>query len=478
MVRRRSSPVSSGPVRRSSPAPAASPRPASTPAHAAPPMGGAAPKQPGLMAQMAATAGGVAIGSAVGHAMGGMFSGGSSSAPAEQASAQAPVNNGQQNYQNACEFEYRQFFECSRNSADINACSAYHDLFKECRSRNPINLASGSKGQTAHFDNHMRSGCWVMVGMHVKVMFDTKNGRKGPKVERLGLISDFDVDCVKVQFEDDHSVETHNNENILPVPPKRNEPCRFVFGDYFKTKGIVKDIQWDQKEYLVLSKRIGSDVFVLGGGVNKKIEKYNLESNKSEVLSFEMSCNNEDYSTVVYSNRIYVIGGELNGDAIDTVEYFEPEKMKWIDAPKLLQQVSYHDSVIVDQIIYAVGNRNSNKFQRIDPREGKWSFLADMPNQTYWTALSVFGHAFTCAGGVKTESLCQIYDIRNDKWDKLANLTIPVWGAKSIENETSIIIVGGYNTDQIQSYSKYNKTWSIMDIKLPHTNDCSSKIWL
>uniref|UniRef100_A0AC35UG06 Transcription elongation factor SPT5 n=1 Tax=Rhabditophanes sp. KR3021 TaxID=114890 RepID=A0AC35UG06_9BILA len=118
------------------------------------------------------------------------------------------------------------------------------------------NLASGSKGQTAHFDNHMRSGCWAMVGMHVKVMSDTKNGRKGPKVERLGFISDFDVDCVKVQFEDDHSVETHNNENILPVPPKRNEPCRFVFGDHFKTKGTVKDIHiknGEEKEYLVLS---------------------------------------------------------------------------------------------------------------------------------------------------------------------------------------------------------------------------------
>uniref|UniRef100_A0AC35TWE2 DUF4216 domain-containing protein n=1 Tax=Rhabditophanes sp. KR3021 TaxID=114890 RepID=A0AC35TWE2_9BILA len=46
----------------------------------------------------------------------------------------------------------------------------------------------------------------------------------------------FDVDCVKVQFEDYHSVETHNDQNILPVPPKRNELCRFVLGDHFKTK--------------------------------------------------------------------------------------------------------------------------------------------------------------------------------------------------------------------------------------------------
>uniref|UniRef100_A0AC35TUW3 Kelch repeat protein n=1 Tax=Rhabditophanes sp. KR3021 TaxID=114890 RepID=A0AC35TUW3_9BILA len=191
-----------------------------------------------------------------------------------------------------------------------------------------------------------------------------------------------------------------------------------------------------------------------------------------------MTSNKYDYSSVVHANRIYVIGGDLNCKSIDTVEYFEPEKIKWIDAPKLLQQINAHDSVIVDQIIYAVGDGYSNKFQRFDPRQGKWSFLADIPNQTFDTALSVFEHTITCSGGGDTRSLCQVYDIKNNKWDKLANLTIPVSGARSIENKTSIIVAGGENSDQIQSYSKNNKTWSIMGIKLPHKNGFSSKIWL
>uniref|UniRef100_A0AC35UFT4 Kelch repeat protein n=1 Tax=Rhabditophanes sp. KR3021 TaxID=114890 RepID=A0AC35UFT4_9BILA len=367
----------------------------------------------------------------------------------------------------------------------------------------------------------------------------------------------FDVDCVKIQFEDNHSIETHNNENILPVPPKRNEPCRFVFGDHLKTKGIVKDIQWDQKGYLVLSigginslqsvvkidtkknsvkkignlsigkqyhcsEKIGNDVFVLGDKCSKKIEKYNLESNKSEVLSLGMTRNKDFYSSVVHSNRIHVIGGILNDNSIDTVEYFEPEKIKWIDAPQLLQSIRCHDSVIVDEIIYTVGDILSNKLQRFDPREGKWSFLADIPNKTHYTVLSVFEHTITCSGGGNTQSLCQVYDIRNDewdklsnltipvsgarsienktsiiiagggntrslcqiyditnnKWDKLENLTIPVYGAKSVENETSIIVAGGHNIDQIQSYNKNNKTWSIMDITLPYKIGFSSKIWL
>merc|ERR1719479_707079 len=48
-------------------------------------MAQAAPQQPSMFKQMAATAGGVAVGSAVGHVAGsaltGMFSGGSSSQP-------------------------------------------------------------------------------------------------------------------------------------------------------------------------------------------------------------------------------------------------------------------------------------------------------------------------------------------------------------------------------------------------------------
>ncbi len=86
----------------------------------------AAPSQgPGLMAQMAATAGGVAIGSAVGHAVGNMMSGecpgscahsrmfcfaGGGGHDAQQQEQQAPVNYAQTSMQ-PCEFELKQFLD-------------------------------------------------------------------------------------------------------------------------------------------------------------------------------------------------------------------------------------------------------------------------------------------------------------------------------------------------------------------------------
>ncbi|KAL1959599.1 hypothetical protein VTO42DRAFT_1634 [Malbranchea cinnamomea] len=132
-------------------------RPASTvaapPAAAsqAPPAQHAPPVQqsqgPGLFAQMASTAAGVAVGSSIGHAIGSLFTGGgSSSAPAEtqQAppAAQPMDNNLYQsgNYSStwgetpACEADVRAFRKCmDENSGNMSICGWYLDQLKACQ---------------------------------------------------------------------------------------------------------------------------------------------------------------------------------------------------------------------------------------------------------------------------------------------------------------------------------------------------------
>merc|ERR1712227_333547 len=105
-----------------------------------------APAQPGLMAQMAATAGSVAVGSAVGHVAGhaltGMFSGGSSSEPAPAAPAPVappPPATPSQEISGPCALEIRQFIQCSQNQYDISLCDGFNEALKECKSRNLLN---------------------------------------------------------------------------------------------------------------------------------------------------------------------------------------------------------------------------------------------------------------------------------------------------------------------------------------------------
>lgn len=102
----------------------------------------AASQGPGLMAQMAATAGGVAIGSAVGHTIGHALTGGGGSAAAQEAVApvQQESSYGQQQQRpiggGMCEQEFQQFIRCTQEQSDISLCSGYNELLKECKFRN------------------------------------------------------------------------------------------------------------------------------------------------------------------------------------------------------------------------------------------------------------------------------------------------------------------------------------------------------
>lgn len=108
-------------------------------AQTAPPA--AAAQGPGLMGQMAATAGGVAIGSVVGHGISNAIWGGSSEKqpetyqdqmPQQQMPYQQPYSNQQQN---PCSFEMEQFITCTQNQSDITVCQGFNQALKECKAR-------------------------------------------------------------------------------------------------------------------------------------------------------------------------------------------------------------------------------------------------------------------------------------------------------------------------------------------------------
>lgn len=129
---------------RPAPAPASAPsRGAATAAyptqHAhsapAPPAPTSAPTQantssgPGLLGQMAATAGSVAVGSTIGHGISSMLFGGrSESAPVEQ-QHQAPAQQNTSSFASSCEGQAKEFSKCIEK-ADLPSCSWYLEQLK------------------------------------------------------------------------------------------------------------------------------------------------------------------------------------------------------------------------------------------------------------------------------------------------------------------------------------------------------------
>ncbi|THH32932.1 hypothetical protein EUX98_g1233 [Antrodiella citrinella] len=116
---------------------AAAPHSGSTATHAPPaPPQAQASGGPGMLAQMAATAGSVAVGSTIGHGLSSMLFGGSSSAaPAPE--AQAVPQQQQSSYQSqgaSCEVQAKDFTRCLEK-ADLPSCTWYLEQLKAVRAQ-------------------------------------------------------------------------------------------------------------------------------------------------------------------------------------------------------------------------------------------------------------------------------------------------------------------------------------------------------
>uniref|UniRef100_U5EZH5 Putative gamma-subunitmethylmalonyl-coa decarboxylase n=1 Tax=Corethrella appendiculata TaxID=1370023 RepID=U5EZH5_9DIPT len=102
----------------------------------------AAPQQPSLFGQMAATAGGVAIGSAVGHTIGhaltGAFSGGSDKEVAQQAPAPAAIQQQPHQETGPCSWEIKQFLQCAQNQSDLSLCEGFNEALRQCKTQHHI----------------------------------------------------------------------------------------------------------------------------------------------------------------------------------------------------------------------------------------------------------------------------------------------------------------------------------------------------
>lgn len=96
-----------------------------------------------MLAQMAATAGSVAVGSTIGHGLSSMlFGGGGSSHAAEApaappATAQAPINQYSSQGGVSCEVQAKEFTKCL-DKADLQSCSWYLEQLKAVSTLSPI----------------------------------------------------------------------------------------------------------------------------------------------------------------------------------------------------------------------------------------------------------------------------------------------------------------------------------------------------
>ncbi|XP_055736796.1 coiled-coil-helix-coiled-coil-helix domain-containing protein 2-like [Salvelinus fontinalis] len=156
------------PMARAAPPPSYAPAPARAPPSAMAAPAAAAPRQPGMFAQMATTAAGVAVGSAAGHMIGHAMTGGMGGGGGSQEAAKPDVTyqeqpqQYQQQYQQppmyqpaqyqqqpqsmfqqepapqqgTCSYEFKQFIECAQTQSDLKLCEGFSEVLKQCKLSN------------------------------------------------------------------------------------------------------------------------------------------------------------------------------------------------------------------------------------------------------------------------------------------------------------------------------------------------------
>ncbi|CAB1348935.1 unnamed protein product [Coregonus sp. 'balchen'] len=126
------------PMARAAPPPSYAPAPAHAPPSAMAVPAAAAPRQPGMFAQMATTAAGVAVGSAAGHMIGHAMTGGMGGGGGSQEAAKPDVTYQQEPapQQGTCSYELKQFIECAQTQSDLKLCEGFSEVLKQCKFSN------------------------------------------------------------------------------------------------------------------------------------------------------------------------------------------------------------------------------------------------------------------------------------------------------------------------------------------------------
>lgn len=175
----------------------------------------------------------------------------------------------------------------------------------------------------------------------------------------------------------------------------------------------------------------------------------------------------DNFATVVYDGKIYVLGG---GDmtilsyphpVTATVQIYDPATDTWfVDFP-MLYPATNHVAAVIGDMIYVAGGYTTSMFpvktlQVREPGFGIWMRKADLPAERVESAAAAVGGLFYVFGGrdpASDTSTVFAYDPTLDQWTTRA----PMPGARSRHRAVAIgdksLVMGGYAGGSISGYA-------------------------
>ena len=218
--------------------------------------------------------------------------------------------------------------------------------------------------------------------------------------------------------------------------------------------------------------RRGEALFAVGGWCSgdaiASVERYDPQCNEWRMVT-SMSKRRCGVGVAVLNDLLYAVGGHDGQSYLNSIERYDPHTNQWSSdvAPTSSCRTSVGVAVL-DNFLYAVGGQDGvsclNLVERYDPTSNRWSKITSMNTKRLGVAVAVLGGYLYAIGGSDGQSplnSVERYDPRTGKWASVAPMSTRRKHLGCAVYNNMIYAVGGRDdTTELSSAERYN----------PHTN--------
>jgi N-acetylneuraminic acid mutarotase len=176
-------------------------------------------------------------------------------------------------------------------------------------------------------------------------------------------------------------------------------------------------------------------------------------------------------------DSIYVVGGTNSmGSALSNVDRLHLPTMKWSSSRAIPEARHGHGCISVNGDIYCLGGYDNdfsevNSMIRYDTKEDTWVNAPSMEEKRERSSYAVLGDHIFVFGGLTTNS-CEMFNITNNRWEKIASLSHNRSSACAVvvDNDTILLLGGHVNgrvVDTVEEYSHKSNSWRTLSWRLP-----------
>ncbi|XP_066597533.1 kelch-like protein diablo [Prorops nasuta] len=221
--------------------------------------------------------------------------------------------------------------------------------------------------------------------------------------------------------------------------------------------------------------RRGEVLFAVGGWCSgdaiASVERFDPNTGDWKMVA-PMSKRRCGVGVAVLNDLLYAVGGHDGQSYLNSIERYDPQTNQW--SCDVAPTTSCRTSVgvaVLDGFLYAVGGQDGvqclNHVERYDPKENKWSKVSPMTTRRLGVAVAVLGGYLYAIGGSDGQSplnTVERYDPRQNKWSQVSPMSTRRKHLGCAVFNNLIYAVGGRDDCmELSSAERYN----------PHTNSWS-----